>query len=203
MSLLDKYMNSGVGNFGNNNFNSNNNKSVFSDLNNKNYSLTNVRGVNQNNFSPLDKMRGILGAKADIDNSISLTETYLDKRVDTKVMGGKYNQTIVDIYNDDKLFKANFGLFTDGFVKENENYFIENENYTNTSKNLNDTDNSIKRNNSNNYNEQDYTIHNNIKNNFNENKIQNFEKKSENETISSLINNSYNSYFSSNINKEE
>ena len=93
----------------------------------------NIRGINQDNFSIVDKMRGIQGGKIDIDNEISLTETYLDKSLDTKVMGGLYSRTITDMYQNERLFKAVQGLYTDGIIEEKENYVLEQEQYSNES----------------------------------------------------------------------
>ena len=87
----------------------------------------NIRAQNQGNLSITDKMRGIQGNRLDMDEGVSIAEMYADTRLDTRVGGGQYNVTLSNIYQDEKLYKAYHGLFTDGKITERENYQIDME----------------------------------------------------------------------------
>lgn len=87
--------------------------------------MFNIRAQNQGNLSITDKMRGIQGNRLDMDENVSIAEMYADARLDTRVGGGQYNVTISNIYQDEKLYKAYHGLFTDGKITERENYQID------------------------------------------------------------------------------
>ena len=89
--------------------------------------IFNIRAQNQGNLSITDKMRGIQGNRLDMDENVSIAEMYADSRLDTRVGGGQYNVTISNIYQDEKLYKAYHGLFTDGKITERENYQIDME----------------------------------------------------------------------------
>ena len=91
------------------------------------HNVFNIRALNQGNLSITDKMRGIQGNRLDIDEGVSIAEMYADTRLDTRVGGGQYNVTISNIYQDEKLYKAYHGLFTDGKITERENYQIDAE----------------------------------------------------------------------------
>ena len=110
---------------------SSNNESLFmgkgSYMNeNSNAHALNVRAQRYGDFSIVDKMRGVIANKRNLDgDSVSLAESYSDKSLDKRAMGGLYNVTITDIYQDSAKFQAHHGLFADGFVSEAENVNIE------------------------------------------------------------------------------
>jgi len=85
----------------------------------------NKREANHNNFSVLDKMRGLVAGRLDNHSDISLSEQYLDKSLDRRVMNGMYNVTITDIYKDTKLMKAHLGLHYDGLIDDEEHIQIQ------------------------------------------------------------------------------
>jgi len=80
----------------------------------------NVRGSRYGNFSLTDRMRGIESrALLNVDSGeVTLAESYADGALDKRVMNGRYNVTISDVYSDTKLWNAVHGLYADGIIEE-------------------------------------------------------------------------------------
>ena len=88
----------------------------------------NVRGKRYGQMSILDKMRGIQANRLNTDSeSVSLAEGYADKSLDKRVMNGRYNTTITDLYQDKTKYDAYFGLISDGIVEIKENAQIHSD----------------------------------------------------------------------------
>ena len=83
--------------------------------------MLNVRAKRHGRFSARDRMRGFESRSFDADGDhISLAESYADKYLDQRVMGGMYNVGLSDIYTDKALYAAHFGLDTDGYIDPND-----------------------------------------------------------------------------------
>lgn len=79
--------------------------------------MLNVRAKRHGRFSLIDRIRGFESRSLDADGGeISLAESYADKYLDQRFMGGIHNVGLSDIYKDKKLYAAHFGLDTDGFI---------------------------------------------------------------------------------------
>jgi len=82
-----------------------------------NVSDLNVRGSNYGNMNLLDRMRGLQANRLNMEtDSVSLSEQYSDASLDKRAMGGMYNTTLSDIYNDKTKYAAHHGLTYDGYV---------------------------------------------------------------------------------------
>lgn len=84
-------------------------------------SVLNVRARKHGRFSLIDRARGYESRSLDADGEdISLAESYADKYLDQRFMGGMYNVGLTDIYTDKRLYAAHFGLDTDGYIDPND-----------------------------------------------------------------------------------
>jgi hypothetical protein len=82
-------------------------------------------GANYNNYSEginfvIDKEIGIAPNRvATIDDKITLTDSYMDERLNRTNFGdGRFNIGISNIYGDKAMFAAHFGIISDGLITE-------------------------------------------------------------------------------------
>lgn len=110
----------------------NNNQSVFASTaqtmgggtpEGMNNDLTNLnqRGMHYGGNSVIDAMRGTQARRLNNDGgAASLAESYGDSSLDTRFVGGKYNTTLTDIYQDRTKFEASMGIMTGMVTKDRE-----------------------------------------------------------------------------------
>jgi hypothetical protein len=116
-----------------------------SELNNLNpNSYFNIKGRNLGEMGVLERMAGFVANREDLDfSSISLAETYKDKALDTKVMGGLYNFTLTDMYSSKDSWLRMQGAYTFGGMVhgkdniESDNLFLEDSINKNNTQNRN------------------------------------------------------------------
>lgn len=116
-----------------------------SELNNLNQnSHFNIKGKNLGEMGVLERMAGFVANREDLDfSNISLAETYKDKALDTKVMGGLYNFTLTDMYSSKDSWLRMQGAYTfGGMIQgkdkiESDNLFFEDSINKNNNQNTN------------------------------------------------------------------